>query len=136
MSKTILCATDGTPHAEKAVGYAAELARAFEAKLVLLAVQPLNMGRGGPVPVWDADKMAKALAAGASHAKQIGVVTVETTTAKGPDVVGAILDIARDHHAEQIVVGSGSKNMVQRSLLGSVSSGIVHRADCPVTVVH
>ena len=45
MTKKILCAVDDTEHATSTVGVAAELAKATEAELTLLAV---NVPVGGP----------------------------------------------------------------------------------------
>ena len=44
-----------------------------------------------------------------------------------------IIDSAKD--ADLVVVGSRGLNPVQRLLLGSVSSKVVHRAECDVLVV-
>ncbi|WP_406815392.1 universal stress protein [Mycobacterium sp. M23085] len=38
--------------------------------------------------------------------------------------------------AEMVVVGSRGRGTIGRALLGSVSSGIVRRASCPVAVIH
>lgn len=38
--------------------------------------------------------------------------------------------------ADMIVVGSRGHGAVARLLLGSVAAGLVHRADCPVAVIH
>lgn len=38
--------------------------------------------------------------------------------------------------AELVVVGSNGRGAIGRALLGSVSSGIVRRASCPVAVIH
>lgn len=38
--------------------------------------------------------------------------------------------------AEMVVVGSYGRGAIGRALLGSVSSGIVRRASCPVAVIH
>ncbi|BBX97044.1 universal stress protein [Mycobacterium lacus] len=38
--------------------------------------------------------------------------------------------------AEMVVVGSYGRGAVGRALLGSVSSGVVRRASCPVAIVH
>jgi nucleotide-binding universal stress UspA family protein len=53
---------------------------------------------------------------------------------RGP-TVEAILEEARSVGADIIVVGSHQKGAVKRALLGSVSEGILHRADVPVLVV-
>jgi nucleotide-binding universal stress UspA family protein len=49
-------------------------------------------------------------------------------------VVPALLDESRD--AQMIVVGSRGPDALGRHMLGSVSSGLLHHAECPVTVVH
>jgi nucleotide-binding universal stress UspA family protein len=59
-------------------------------------------------------------------------VDAETVEAQG-DPGHVILDNAKD--ADLIVVGSRGLNPFQRLLLGSVSSKVVHRADCDVLVV-
>lgn len=59
-------------------------------------------------------------------------VEAETLEAQG-DPGDAILDAAKD--ADLVVVGSRGLNPFQRLLLGSVSSKVVHRAECDVLVV-
>ncbi len=59
-------------------------------------------------------------------------VEVETIEAQG-DPGTVILDAAKD--ADLVVVGSRGMNPLQRLLLGSVSSKVVHRAHCDVLVV-
>jgi nucleotide-binding universal stress UspA family protein len=59
-------------------------------------------------------------------------VEAETVAAQG-DPGEAILNIAKD--ADLVVVGSRGLNPFQRLLLGSVSSKVVHRAECDVLVV-
>jgi len=56
----------------------------------------------------------------------------ETLEAQG-DPGDVILDSAKD--ADLVVVGSRGLNPFQRLLLGSVSSKVVHRAECDVLVV-
>ena len=45
-----------------------------------------------------------------------------------------ILEVARTHEAELIVIGSRGRGGVTGALLGSVSSDVVHRSDRPVLV--
>ena len=41
----------------------------------------------------------------------------------------------KDHGMRMIVMGSRGLNAVLRSVLGSVSTGVLHHAPCPVTIV-
>ena len=59
-------------------------------------------------------------------------VDADTLEAQG-DPGDVILDSAKD--ADLVVVGSRGLNPFQRLLLGSVSSKVVHRAECDVLVV-
>jgi nucleotide-binding universal stress UspA family protein len=59
-------------------------------------------------------------------------VDVDTVEAQG-DPGDVIVDSSKD--ADLVVVGSRGLNPVQRLLLGSVSSKVVHRAECDVLVV-
>ncbi len=49
-------------------------------------------------------------------------------------VVPTMVDLSKD--ADMIVVGSHGHGAFSRALLGSVSTGLVHHAHCPVAVIH
>jgi nucleotide-binding universal stress UspA family protein len=53
---------------------------------------------------------------------------------EAPDPATAIIEFARDNNADQIVIGSRGSSTLRR-YLGSVSSQVVARAGCTVTVV-
>jgi nucleotide-binding universal stress UspA family protein len=52
----------------------------------------------------------------------------------GSDAAAALLDYARAHHADQIVIGARGSSALRR-LLGSVSARVAAEAPCSVTVV-
>jgi nucleotide-binding universal stress UspA family protein len=49
-------------------------------------------------------------------------------------VVPTLVDLAKD--ATMIVVGSHGETALRRLLLGSVTTGLIHHAHCPVAVIH
>ena len=134
--KHVLCATDGTSHSDAAVVFAANLAATSSAKLTILAVQPFTIGRGGPIPMWDPSKAKQALDKASGLARECGASTIRTTEANAPDIAEAIIAVAGQEGADHIVVGSGGKGALKRAVVGSVSTDVVHKANCPVTVVH
>jgi len=44
--------------------------------------------------------------------------------------------VAAAANAQMLVVGSRGQNALQRGLLGSVATGLIHHAHCPVAVIH
>ena len=60
--------------------------------------------------------------------------TLRTVEAHG-DPADAVVRQATDEEADLIVVGTRGLNVAQRTLLGSVSTKIVHHAPCDVLVV-
>ena len=56
-----------------------------------------------------------------------------TSEVRASSPVPTLVDMSRD--AEMIVVGSTGRSAVERVLLGSVCSGAVHGAKCPVAVI-
>ena len=137
MTKKVLCAVDDTEHAKIAVAVAGELAKATGAELTLLAVN-VPMGARGRVGIEiyaceDAD-LKRVLDSAKAIAKKVGVSAPKTASVKSRDVARAIVIYAEENDIDHIVVGTGGKGGVTRLMLGSVSSDVIARAHCPVTV--
>ena len=137
MTKKMLCAVDDTEHAKIAVAVAGELAKATGAELTLLAVNmPMGSpGRGGiAIYAWEDADLKRVLDSATAIAKKAGVSAPKTAGVKSRDAARAIVVYAEENDIDHIVVGTGGKGGVARLVLGSVSSDVIARAHCPVTV--
>lgn len=136
-TKEIVIATDGSAGASVAVEQGVWLAKMLGAKAIFVSVARM------PLPVLGDPYYQRALTS--DHAKARAAIDaailvadernlayeVELLEGSPPD---AILDVAKTHAADLIVVGSRGRGGVTGAVLGSVSSDLVHRADRPVLV--
>lgn len=142
--RPILFATDGSPSAEEAQREAIELARLTGAPLVAMSVLHTALPAVGysgygysnviaELTKEEQKRVDKVLASVAEAAGAEGV-SCSTVTADGV-VVEEICRRARDYEAQLVVVGSHGWGAARRLFSGSVSTGLVHTAPCPVLVV-
>jgi nucleotide-binding universal stress UspA family protein len=131
---TVAVGTDGSETASEAVQQAAEFARRFDAKLVLLSA----FTDGAPPA--DADEAQWAYSPKA-QVREILSRTEAQMKEQGIDCMTAIdqgdpadvlVRLAAECGADMLVVGS--KGM-QRRVLGSVPNSVTHKASCSVLVV-
>ncbi len=147
MFNKILAAVDGSKQGLKAAQVASEMAKKFDAKLIILTVaKPVKLTpkvkqyieleqlSGEPKYVLDAmtenviDEAKKAAAAA-------GVKSVETLVEEGY-VARTILSVAKRMEVELIVMGSRGMGDVGSYLLGSVSHKVSSVAKCHVMTVY
>lgn len=135
MTKKILCAVDGTEHANSAIRLAAQMARDSGASLSLLVVDQVTFdGRGGTSHRLGEDAVRKILADANAVAEAAGFKGAHLDAIASRDVARAILNFAEANHVDHIVVGTGEKSAATRLVIGSVSHDLVVRAHCNVTV--
>jgi nucleotide-binding universal stress UspA family protein len=131
---TVAVGTDGSETASEAVKQAAEFARRFDAKLVLLSAF-----RNGPPPPdtgeanWSyspAAAVRELLSRTESEMNQQGIDC--TTAVDEGDAADVLVRLAGECDADILVIGN--KGM-QRRILGSVPNSVTHKAGCSVLVV-
>jgi nucleotide-binding universal stress UspA family protein len=73
---------------------------------------------------------------GAELARSFGLDAEPLAVADARDIARTIVDVAREHEAATIVVGSRGLGGLRARLEGSTSKDVVKHAQCPVVVVH
>jgi nucleotide-binding universal stress UspA family protein len=139
--KPVMLATDGSPTAEKATETAIELAQMLDTELVIVTVWTLPYTATGfaPAPIngelaqLGEDEAKKLVLEAAARAEEAGVET-RTLVLRGIPVE-EICAAAATYTPRFLVVGSHGWGAFRRAVFGSVSTGVLHRAKCPVLVV-
>jgi len=134
MVMKILCATDGLPHSDDAVDYAIEFTKKLGGHLTLIAINVPLLTRGVRSFLLEDSEIERILTTAQNKARGAGLSAVDAAMAHGRDVAATIVHYAEHNGIDHIVVGTGGPGLVSRLLLGSVSSAVIARAHCPVTV--
>ncbi|MFI6532443.1 universal stress protein [Nonomuraea sp. NPDC050547] len=142
--QTILVGTDGSASSLRAVTAAAELAAATSARLVVAcAYLPMRESERAPA----ADRLGELAykVSGSTPAEDTLRAARESAVAAGAgevvlaaeagEAVDVLVRLAHEHRAELLVVGNRGLNSLAGRLLGSVPSGVSHRAGCDVLIV-
>jgi len=144
----IIVGVDGSPVSQVAVDWAAHTAalRGVALKLVHVLNPPVVMAFPEvPMPSgylqWQEDAGREVLANAVKTAEEAALavgtgsrpITVTTEMVSGSSVP-VLAELSG--RAQMIAVGSRGRGALARGLLGSVSTGLLHHATCPVAVVH
>lgn len=142
--RPIVLATDGSPSAAEAQEQAFELAKALGAPLLVVSVTHATLPAVGYSAYGYSDIVSKLTEAEHHRLEKLLADTTEAAEMEGLDCSTATADgvavdeicrIAAEHDARLIVAGSHGWGAARRLLSGSVSTGLVHSAPCPVLVV-
>jgi universal stress protein A len=135
--RTILHPTDFSPGSAAAFEYACDLARDYDARVVVLhAFGPVvPVGAEGVIISPDLDEL-RAIARQEIDALRPTNPTVrmERAVREGPSTQ-AILDAAEEFRADLIVMGTHGRSGFRRLVLGSVTEEVLRKAPCPVLTV-
>jgi nucleotide-binding universal stress UspA family protein len=142
-TKPVIVGVDDSPPSRVAVDWAARDAarRGVALKLVCVLQPPVVMAFPDvPMPAgylqWQEGQGTKLLEESILTAREAaGDARLEVTTemVSGP-AVPVLADLSTG--AEMMVVGCHGRGALGRTLLGSVSTGLVHHAHCPVAIIH
>jgi nucleotide-binding universal stress UspA family protein len=131
---TILHATDFSDLAANAFHAAFALARAHNARLILLYVkqpQETLQGEFGLMPPEPEETDAAILDRLAELIPKDSPVTVEPLMAHGMPAE-AIVEVAKEQHCDLIVLGTHGRKGLARLFYGNVADEITRSAPCPV----
>lgn len=127
---------DGSPHANKAIEFAADISKRYGSRLILLHVIPIRVyafAEVGAVLSEDVEEGEEILRRGVELAKSLGL---EADRRLGKGIPAEeILRVAEEEGVDLIVIGSRGLSGVKAFLLGSVSDKVSHHAKCPVLIV-
>ena len=139
-----MVAVDGSNPSFNASNYAIDLAKKYDAELVVLNIVSLvpssqfeyvNIGRMREIETTETEKAQQEV----DKVKQRAIenkVSVETAVlVKYTKVVKEIVEYAEQMNIDMIVIGSRGITGIKKMLLGSVADGVVTYSHCPVLVV-
>jgi len=139
----VLVGVDGSPASDAAVIWAAHEAAMRNVPLTMVHMFKTfvptvpQIPTPGGVPAWQEDDGHKVLEQAVKIAEDAEPrdrkISIRSEVKPSPPVP-TLVDLSEE--AEMVVVGCNGRGAVARVLLGSVSSGVVRSAKCPVAVIH
>jgi len=135
MISTVAVGTDGSSTASEAVKAAAEIAKRFDAKLVLLSASS-DSHRGSHSPdehEWAHNPHARLREILSRAEEEYRAQNIDCTSMVDEgDPADVLIKLAEECNADVLVVGNRG---MQRRVLGSVPNSVAHKAPCSVYVV-
>jgi nucleotide-binding universal stress UspA family protein len=149
MIKNILVPVDGSAHALRAIDFASDIAQKYDAPITLLQVMPRFGSMEIPeqlreyaatenVQVSEHEVLQSAanriLEDAEGRARSNGIVNIQGVAEVG-DPARTIVDYAKRHDVDLIVMGARGLGDLAALLLGSVSHKVCHLAECNCVLV-
>ena len=142
MFRNILVSVDGSPHAQRALDEAIDIARAGRGRLTILTAV-------NHPPAWAASSIATGAAAmSALDLEREAINVMRCAVAHVPDDIpvttlisrrpirAALMKAAASGDYDLLVMGSRGRRALTASLLGSVSHHALNHSPIPVLIVH
>jgi len=137
MFKTILICLDGSSLAEQVVQYAADVARRYSSRVVLLQVVPSSVLISTGVSVQTSksvEQSAMAYLEGVASSLKSARGAVDCVTAQG-EPGEAIVRYAKENKVDLIAMSTNGRGGLGQSLFGSVAQYVLREAGLPILLV-
>lgn len=131
----VLVATDRSPTAERAVGWAVEMAARYQAELWLLQVLLPEDPTAGPSAM-DRSRVSYAEQELERDAERLAGPRGRARVVVDDDPAAAIVEAAEEERIDLIVVGNAGMSGRKEFLLGNVPNRVSHNAQCTVVIVN
>jgi nucleotide-binding universal stress UspA family protein len=140
--KRIIVPLDGSDSSFRAAKYAIKVAKMADAEIIFVhvVVNPAyrdarNVGIMTAAYIKEAEELAELWYVKAGNmASNEGVKFAAETILDVASAADSIVNYAESKKADLIVIGTKGRTGIKRLLLGSVASGVVTHASCPVLV--
>ena len=136
MFGTIVVGVDESGHADHAVQTVAKLAAETGDKVVVFHGVVVHQAKGSPFTTETRDQAQHLVDRYVARLAEAGVpATGDIHRELEIGIAAALIDVAENHQAGLIVVGTRGRSDLVSMLLGSVAHEAVHRSPLPVLVV-
>lgn len=139
----VVVGADGSPFATNAIRWAAHEAAMRNVALTIVHVVSTQglvwSATAIPAEFYERQEedarriIAEAIKIAEDSIPASGRVQINNELLSGP-AVPTLVDLSKE--AQMMVVGCRGQGALERALLGSVSTGVIHHAHCPVAVIH
>jgi len=140
----IVVAFDGSGDSVKAVKLACSLASEYRSELLVAHVYSspaVGVGAASGLPIPDYSELEEAKQDSAKQVLERGLklsseggIKARGELIEAPSVVEALVELAANEKADLIIAGTRGMTGFKKLILGSVSSGLVNHAHCPVLI--
>jgi type II secretory ATPase GspE/PulE/Tfp pilus assembly ATPase PilB-like protein/nucleotide-binding universal stress UspA family protein len=125
--KNILVPTDFSHNSSNAVNYSCDLARSTQSRLHLLNVTKDQLDSG------QREKALERLGQAIDARSELELETIKSVVVGTPGT--EIVDYARQHNVDLIVMGTHGRTGLAHLAMGSVTESVLKNSPCPVTVL-
>lgn len=135
----ILVGVDGSEASIEAAKYATRIATVYDSELIALYVILSDITIFGPDTPPHVNMLKQQGQEVLDKLKEISIndrkVGIRSELIGSPSAVGGIVGFAEKEKVDLIVIGTRGRSGFKKLLLGSVASGVVNYAHCPVLIV-